>query len=74
MRLPTGLKALTMVAKQVGWDLRGAYVNRDGGFASKPHRQVICNAGMIANSTEHPRHRKTPKRGRQQLCNEAIPT
>jgi hypothetical protein len=70
--LPKGLKAFKMVAKQVSLDLRGAYVNLDGGFDSKHHRKVIFNAGMIPNIKETPRHRKTPKRGRKRLCNEAI--
>jgi hypothetical protein len=30
--LPKGLHALKQVAKEVGLDLRGAYVNLDGGF------------------------------------------
>ena len=29
---PKGLKALKQVAKEVGLDLRGAYLNLDGGF------------------------------------------
>jgi hypothetical protein len=29
---------------------------------------------MIPNITENPRHRKTPKRGRERLFNEAIHT
>ena len=33
---PEGLKALKQVAKEVGLDLRGAYVNLDGGFDSEP--------------------------------------
>jgi hypothetical protein len=32
--LPQGLKALKRVAKEVGLDLRGAYLNLDGGFDS----------------------------------------
>jgi Transposase DDE domain len=72
--LPKGLKALKMVAKQVGLDLRGAYVNLDGGFDSKHNRKVIFNAGMIPNIKENLRHRKTPKRGRKRLFNEAIHT
>ena len=70
--LPKGLKALKMVATQVRLDLRGAYVNLDGGVDSKHNRKVIFNAGMIPNITENPRHRKTPKRGRKRLFNEAI--
>jgi hypothetical protein len=61
-----------MVAKQVSLDLRGAYVNLDGGFDSTHNRKVIFNAGMIPNIKENPRHRKTPKRGRKRLFNEAI--
>ena len=30
--LPEGLHALKQVAKEIGLDLRGAYVNLDGGF------------------------------------------
>ena len=41
--LPQGLKALKQVAKQVGLDLRGAYLNLDGGFDSTPNRKCIFN-------------------------------
>ena len=47
--LPQGLQALKQVAKQVGLDLRGAYLNLDGGFDSKANRKAIFNAGMIPN-------------------------
>ena len=33
---PEGLKALKKVAKEVGLDLRGAYLNLDGGFGFRP--------------------------------------
>jgi hypothetical protein len=69
--LPEGLKALKKVAKEVGLDLRGAYLNLDGGFDSRNNRKLIFNAGMIPNIKENPRNRKTPKRGRKRLCNEA---
>jgi Transposase DDE domain len=72
--LPQGLKALKQVAKEVGVDLRGAYVNLDGGFDSRHNRKMIFNAGMIPNITENPRHRKTTKRGRKRFFNEAIHT
>jgi len=42
---PESLKALKQVAKEVGLDLRGAYVNLDGGFDSRANRQCIFNAG-----------------------------
>jgi hypothetical protein len=56
--LPEGLQALKQVAKQVGVDLRGAYLNLNGGFASTHKRKGICNAGLIPNIKEHPRNRK----------------
>jgi DDE family transposase len=69
---PDGLKALKQVAKQVGLNLQGAYVNLDGGFDSKHNRKLIFNAGMMPNIKENPRNRKTTKRGRKRLFNEAI--
>ena len=59
--LPEGLKALKQVAKEVGLDLRGAYLNLDGGFDSAHNRKCIFNAGMIPNIKENPRNRKTPQ-------------
>jgi hypothetical protein len=70
--LPEGLHALKEVAKEVGLDLRGAYVNLDGGFDSRANRKAIFNAGMIPNITENPRNRLRPKRGRKRLFNAAI--
>jgi hypothetical protein len=70
--LPQGLNALKKVAKQVGLDLRGAYLNLDGGFDSAHNRKCIFNAGLIPNITENPRNRKTTKRGRKRFFNEAI--
>jgi hypothetical protein len=70
--LPKGLKALKQVAKQVGLDLKGAYLNLDGGFDSTHNRKCIFNAGMIPNITANPRNRKTTKRGRKRFFNEAI--
>ena len=70
--LPKGLQALKKVAKQVGLDLKGAYLNLDGGFDSKRNRKMIFNAGMIPNIKENPRNRKTTKRGRKRFFNAAI--
>jgi hypothetical protein len=70
--LPQGLKALKQIAKEVGLDLRGAYLNLDGGFDSQRNRKMIFNAGMIPNIKGNPRNRKTPKRGRKRLFNAAI--
>jgi transposase len=70
--LPKGLHALKQVAKEVGVDLRGAYVNLDGGCDSTRNRKCIFNAGMVPNIPENPRNRKHPKRGRKRLFNKAI--
>jgi transposase len=70
--LPEGLKALKRVAKMVGLDLTGAYLNLDAGFDSTHNRKCIFNAGMIPNITENPRHRKRTKRGRKRFFNAAI--
>jgi hypothetical protein len=70
--LPQGLHALKQVAKQVGLNLKGAYVNLDGGFDSAHNRKCIFNAGMIPNIPENPRNRKHTKRGRKRLFNAAI--
>ena len=69
-----GLQALKKVAKEVGLDLRGAYLNLDGGFDSAHNRKCIFNAGLIPNIPENPRNRKRPKRGRKRLFNAAIHT
>ena len=62
------------MAKEVGLDLRGAYLNLDGGFDSAHNRKCIFNAGLIPNIKENPRNRKRPKRGRKRLFNAAIHT
>jgi hypothetical protein len=64
--------SLKQVAKQVGLDLRDAYLNLDGGFDAAHNRKGIFNAGLIPNITENPRNRKTTKRGRKRFFNEAI--
>jgi hypothetical protein len=65
-------KALQQVAKQVELDLRGAYLNLDGGFDSAHNRQCIFNAALIPNIPENPRNRKRPKRGRKRRFHAAI--
>ena len=51
---------------------QGAYLNLDGGFDSTRNRKCIFNAGLIPNIKEHPRNRKTTKRGRKRLFNAVI--
>ena len=70
--LPKGLHALKQVAQKIGLDLRGAYLNLDGGFDSARNRKCIFNAGLIPNIKENPRNRQTTKRGRKRFFNEAI--
>ncbi len=70
--LPQSLKALKRMAKLTRLALNGSYLNLDGGFDSKHNRKVIFNAGMIPNIKENPRNRKTTKRGRKRLFNQAI--
>jgi hypothetical protein len=70
--LPEGLQALKKVVKEVGLDLRGAYLNQDGGFDSAHNRKCIFKAGLIPNIPEHPRNRKRLKRGRKRLFNAAM--
>jgi hypothetical protein len=72
--LPDGLKALKRVAKTVGLDLRGAYLNLDAGVDSTHNRKCIFNAGMIPNIKENPRNRTCTKRGRKWFFNAAIHT
>jgi hypothetical protein len=71
--LPQGLPALKQGAKQVGVDLRGAYLNLDGGVDSTHNHTCMFNAGLIPNITENPRKRQTTKRGRKRFFSEAIP-
>jgi hypothetical protein len=70
--LPEGLKALKWVARLTGVDLKGAYLNLDGGFDSQANRKAIFNAGLIPTIKGNPRNRKTPKRGRKRFFNQAI--
>ena len=70
--LPEGLKALKRVARLAGLELTDAYLNLDGGFDSTSTRKAIFNAGMIPNIKKNPRNRKTPKRGRKRLFNQAV--
>jgi hypothetical protein len=59
-------------AKQGGLDLKGAYLNLDGGCDSAHNRKGIFHAGLIPNIPENLRNRKPPKRGRKRLFNTVI--
>ena len=60
------------MAKQVGLDLTGTYLNLDGGFDAAHKRKCIFNAGLLPYIPENPRHCHRPKRGRKRLFNAAI--
>ena len=60
------------MAKRSGLDLRGAYLNLDGGFDSSANRKCIFNAGMIPNIKENPRNRKDHQAWAQAAFNAAI--
>jgi hypothetical protein len=48
--LPKSLHDLKQVAKEIGLDVRSAYLNLDGDFDSAHNRKCIFNAGMIPGS------------------------
>ena len=64
---------MKQVAKEVGLDLRGAYLNLDGGFDSAHNRKCIFNAGLIPNIKENPRNRKTHQARAQALLQRRHP-
>jgi hypothetical protein len=65
---PEGLKALKQVAQEVGLDLRGAYINLDGGFDSARNRQCMCKAGLIPHIQEPPGTASTPSADATASC------
>ena len=69
---PAGRKAWQQGAQEVGWDLRGASVNLDGGGAATRHRTGLLHASLLPNLPAHPRHRKRAKRGRKRLFNAVL--
>jgi len=70
--VPEGLQALQQGATEVGFDLRGASLNLDGGVDSTRNRTCIFHAGLLPNLKEHRRNRKTTKRGRKRWFNAVI--
>jgi hypothetical protein len=70
--VPQGLNALRQVATQVGADLLGASLHRDGGCDAARHRHGMFHAGFIPNITESPRRCKITKRGRKRRFDATI--
>ena len=72
---PLLLKALpqvTRVAKNVGLELNKTIVSLDAAYDSRANRKAIFNRGMVPNIPANPRGRRTPKRGRKPLFQQAI--
>lgn len=72
---PLLLKALpqvTHIAKHVGLDLNKTIVSLDAAYDSRENRKAIFNRGMVPNIPKNPRGRRTPKRGRQPLFEQAL--
>jgi hypothetical protein len=69
---PEGLQALKRVARLTGGGLNGAYLNLDGGVDLRHNRKAIFNAGLNPTMQENPRNRKTTKRGRKRVFNDAM--
>jgi Transposase DDE domain len=63
---------LKRILKMLGESLSGMIVSLDSAYDSIENRKKIFNAGMIPNIKENPMNRKTKKRGRKRIYNEAI--
>jgi hypothetical protein len=70
---PPGLNALTQGANAGEVARRGAWVQLDGGFASRAPRQGLLQAGRLPTLPEPPRHRTPTQAGRQRVCTAARP-
>jgi hypothetical protein len=58
--------------KRLGLPIAGTYFNADMAFDTKDARKTCFNYGLIPNTPENKRRRKTPKRGRKRLFNAEI--
>ena len=70
--LPNALPQVTRIAHQIGLDLNKIIVSLDGVYDSRANRKAIFNRGMVPNTPENLRGRKTPKRGRKAIFSPAI--
>lgn len=71
-QLKSHLQTAFKEMKQLGLDFQGAYLNADGIFDTKEARKTCFNYGVIPNIPENQRGRKSVKRGRKPLFDEAI--
>ena len=55
-----------------GLSLQGSYFNGDKAFDTRGYRKTCFNYGLIPNTAENKRNRKSIKRGRKRLFNKVI--
>ena len=70
--LKAALPQVTRIAKQVGLDLNQTIVSLDGIYDSRSNRKAIFNRGLVPNIPANPRGRKTSKRGRKPVFDQAL--
>ena len=70
--LKAALPQVTRIAKQVGLDLNQTIVSLDGIYDSRSNRKAILNRGLVPNIPANPRGRKTSKRGRKPVFDQAL--
>ena len=70
--LKAALPQVTRIAKQVGLDLNQTIVSLDEIYDSRSNRKAIFNRGLVPNIPANPRGRKTSKRGRKPVFDQAL--
>jgi len=53
------LSKVKLIAKAIGFELKGSIVSLDGAYDGKKNRKFIFNSGMTPNINPNPRGRKT---------------
>ena len=66
------LPQVTRIAQEIGLNLENTIVSLDGVYDSRANRKAIFNRGMVPNIPENHRGRKTPKRGRKCIFEQAV--
>jgi transposase len=70
--LPESLDDLMRISRDVGFSVKGSFMNLDGVFDSKKNRKLIFHRHMIPNIPENKRNRKKPKPGPKRLFDAGI--
>lgn len=66
------LGPLKIMAKAIGFSLKGSIMSLDGVFDCRENRKKIFNAGMKPNINPNKRNRKKNKRGRKSMFDKEI--